>query len=241
MTMTKVRDFYIAVLTSKWFYFAIAATVVSYLALDTSLIGFANEYLQFGPGIASFYFPMLRFFFLTFRYSIPLTEIAILSWAWYPPVEVARFPDTLPAGTTWEQMYLKFLDGENVMVIVGRYRRNASYIDMGFADTRGKKPQPNAQWEFLKLLAKKGGEIKYTDPQAKTTYKKQKQLLSEKLKLYFQLDFDPFDPYFAEKAYHIKMTLVPPSEKPKPPMAKMDFQDFASDLREAYEEEIGIR
>lgn len=83
MTMTKVRDFYIPIIASKWFYFAIVATMLSYLALDTSLIGFANEYLQFGPGIASFYFPMLRFFFLTFRYSIPLTEIAILSWAWY--------------------------------------------------------------------------------------------------------------------------------------------------------------
>jgi len=85
-----------------------------------------------------------------------------------------------------------------------------------------------------------GGEIKYTDPQAKTTYKKQKQLCL-KSSSNFHLDFDPFDPYFAEKAYHIKMTLVPPPEKPKPPLAKVDFQDFASDLREAYEEEIGIR
>jgi hypothetical protein len=196
---------------------------------------------MFGPTIASFDFPTLRLFFLTFRYSIVFTEMGILCWEWYAPVELPRFPDMLPAGTTWEQMYMKFLDAENVMVIVGRYRRNASYLDMGFADTRGKKPQPNAQWEFLKLLAKKGGEIKYTDPAAKITYKKQKQLLSEKLKQYFQLDFDPFDPYFAEKAYHIKMTLVPPPEKPKPPLAKVDFQDFASDLREAYEEEIGIR
>lgn len=239
--MKKLSDYYAVVLTNKWFYFSILATVISYVALDQMVRSYAHDYVQFGPTIASFDFPTLRFFFLTFRYSIVFTEIGILCWEWYAPIETARFPDTLPAGTTWEQMYLKFLDDENVMVIVGRYRRNASYIDMGFADTRGKKPQPNAQWDFLKLLAKKGGEIKYTDPQAKATYKKQKQLLSEKLKQYFQLDFDPFDPYFAEKAYHIKMTLVPLPEKPKLPVAKVDFQDFANDLREAYEEEIGIR
>lgn len=212
MTMTKVRDFYIPILTSKWFYLAIAATVVSYLALDASLIGFANEYLQFGPDIASFYFPILRFLFLTFRYSIPLTEIAILSWEWYAPVEAAAFPDKLPAGTTWQQMYMKFEDDENVLIVVGQYRRNLSYRDMGFVDNRGKKRNPNAAWKFLKVLAVHNGEIDIKDPDAKDTYKKQKQLLSDALKKYFAMVADPFEPYRSEDAYKIRMTLVASNE-----------------------------
>jgi len=98
MTMTKVRDFYIPILTSKWFYFAILATVLSYLALQESFIGFVHDYIQYGSTIASIHDPLLRFFFLTFRYSIPLTEISILSWEWYAPVE----PETEPAAVALE-------------------------------------------------------------------------------------------------------------------------------------------
>jgi len=86
MTMT-LKDCYAYILTSKWFYFAILATVGSYLALNEGLSGFAKDYVQFGPAIASFHFPVLRFFFLTFRYSVPFTEIAILFWEYGAPVE----------------------------------------------------------------------------------------------------------------------------------------------------------
>jgi hypothetical protein len=241
MTMTTIADYYRPILISKWFYLSILATTISYVALDQGIRNFAHDYALFGPAIASLDFPVLRLFFLTTKYSIFFTEIGILCWEWYAPTADPKFADVLPAGTTWNQMYMKFLDDENVTIIAGRYRRNASYLDMGFADTRGKKPQPNAQWEFLKVLAQKGGEIRYADSEAKDSYKKQKQFLSEKLKSYFRLDTDPFDPYFAEKSYKIKMTLVPPPEAPKPPMAKVDFVDFADDLREAYEEQIGLR
>jgi hypothetical protein len=212
MTMTKVRDFYAVVLTNKWFYFSILATVISYVALDQMMRSYAHDYVMFGPTIASFDFPTLRLFFLTFRYSIVFTEIGILCWEWYAPVEVARFPDALPAGTTWEQMYMKFLDDENVTIVAGRYRRNASYVDMGFVDARGKKPSPNAAWNFLKVLAIKNGEIRFPDQEANTTYKKQKQLLSEGLKRYFTLDADPFQPYRSEGSYKIKMTLMASDE-----------------------------
>jgi len=87
MTMTKLTDYYAVVLTNKWFYFSILATVLSYLALRESFIGFVHDYLQYGPTIASIHDPLLRFFFLTFRYSIVLTEMGILCWEWYAPVE----------------------------------------------------------------------------------------------------------------------------------------------------------
>ena len=97
MTMTKLTDYYAVVLTNRWFYFSILATVLSYLALRESFIGFVHDYLQYGPTIASIHDPLLRFFFLTFRYSIPLTEISILSWEWYAPVEPIAIAETEPA------------------------------------------------------------------------------------------------------------------------------------------------
>jgi hypothetical protein len=92
--MKKLTDYYAVVLTSKWFYFSILATVVSYLALRESFIGFVHDYLQYGPTIASIHDPLLRFFFLTFRCSIVLTEMGILCWEWYAPIEPIAIAET---------------------------------------------------------------------------------------------------------------------------------------------------
>jgi len=44
---------------------------------------------------------------------------------------------------------------------------------------RGKSPKPSELWAFLKVLATKNGEIAIKDPEAKTKYKKQKELLKK--------------------------------------------------------------
>ncbi len=242
MTMNTIADFYRPILTSKWFYLAIAATVLSYIGLNESLSGFARDYVQFGPAIASFHIPLLRFFFLSFRYCVPLAEIAILSDAWYAPVVEPKFADTLPAGTTWEQICLKFLDDDRILILAGQYRREVGYGEMGFTDTRGRAIRPNGQWQFLKVLAKMNGEIAIADPEARDAYKKQKQLLSSSLKKYFRIDYDPFHPYRDGNSYRIKMTLIPPEEaKAGPEIDKPGLTDFADDIREAYEEQTRLR
>src|ERR1700722_14272571 len=136
MTMTKLSDYYAVVLTNKWFYLSILATIISYIALSQGMENYAHDYLQFGPAIASFDFSSLRFFFLTFRYSIVFTEIGILCWAWYAPTTDPKFADTLPAGTPWQGVWLQFIDDENIMITAGHFRRGASYEDMGMADKR---------------------------------------------------------------------------------------------------------
>jgi hypothetical protein len=212
MTMTTIKDYYVPIITSKWFYFAILATVLSYIALNESWIGFMHDYFQFGLRIASLRYPLMRLYFLTFRYSIPFTEMAILGWELGTPTTDPKFADVLPAGTPWQGVWLQFLDDENVMITAGHFRRGASYEDMGFADTRGKKPKPNAQWNFLLLLAKKQGELSFKDSEAMDKYKKQKQLLSDGLKRYFRIDYDPFHAYRHKNAYTIKLFLMPPKE-----------------------------
>ena len=239
MTMTTIADYYRPILTSKWFYFATAATVISYVALNEGMYGFIHDYLEFGPDIASFHIPLLRFFFLSFRYCVSLTEIAILSDAWYAPVTELKFADTLPAGTPWQHIWLQFTDNETVMIHAGHFMRQTSYADMGFADARGKGTKPNAQWKFLLLLAKKDGEISPKDSEADDRFKKQKQLLSEKLQRYFRMDTDPFYPYNEKKAYRIKLKLMYPQEMRIPVKDDFDTEpldSFTADIRSSYAE-----
>ena len=106
---------------------------------------------------------------------------------------VHRFPFKLPAGTTWENITIQFLESTKVLILVGKYRHETNYADMGFSDGRGYKP--NQQWTFLRVLAQRGGEITWEDPEATSKWKKTKELLSKSLREYFTSDYDPFLPY----------------------------------------------
>lgn len=149
-----------------------------------------------------------------------------------------KFPDKLPAGTQWHQITIKFLNDDTVFIIVREFKRQANYIEMGFADKRGKKHLPNKQWELLRLFAKKSGVMNLTDKEFDFANKKRKQMLAETLQAYFGLEDDPFYPYENEDAYRIRMTLYPPPEKVSG--TKPSFMDFATNIREAQEEEAEL-
>ena len=88
--------------------------------------------------------------------------------------------------------------------------------EMGFIG-KGKIPNPDVQWEFLKVLSGLNGEISIKDKSAKVKYKKQKELLAKALQSYFSIDYDPFYPYRSSpeksgESYKIKITLIPPPE-----------------------------
>lgn len=122
-----------------------------------------------------------------------------------------KFPHKLPAGTMWENIIIKFLDDERVNITAAGKTHDTNFIDMGFAGG-GKDPKPSVQWSFLKVLAEKNGEISITDKDAKTKYKKQKELLAKSLQQYFLIEYDPFYPYKSEASYRIKITLIPPEK-----------------------------
>jgi len=64
------------------------------------------------------------------------------------------------------------------------------------------------QWDFLKLLSNKKGEICWGDSEASPNLRKKKQLLTNSLKAYFQKDDDPFYTYKkSEKCYKIRIVL----------------------------------
>jgi hypothetical protein len=213
MNMNTIKGCYALVITNKWFYISIAATIFAYIQINQGIYDYTHDYLVFGLAIASLHDYLLHFYYLVFRYSIVLTEISIFCWAWWENDDFdPKFPDVLPAGVAWQRVWLKFEDDENIRITVGQYQRGASYADMGMADKRWKKkPQPNLQWQFLLLLAKKGGELSFKDQEADDKWVKQKELLSKKLKSYFRMEGDPFFPYITK--YKIRLMLMAPEKK----------------------------
>jgi hypothetical protein len=145
-----------------------------------------------------------------------------------------KFPHKIPAGTYWNQVIIKFLDDEQVEIYVKKQKHTTDYKEMGFVG-KGKVPEPSEQWIFLRVLAQYNGEIAIKDDTARDTYKQQKYLLTESLKDYFSIDYDPFYPYKSSpekhgNSYRIKLTLLPP---PKP---KQSFVTEAID-----EDTLGIK
>jgi hypothetical protein len=128
-----------------------------------------------------------------------------------------KFPYKIPAGTHWSNVIIKFLDNEQVEIWVKKLQHVTDYKEMGMVG-KGNTPKPCEQWHFLKVLAQYNGELTIKDPEAKDKYKKQKQGLSETLRNYFSIDYDPFYPYQSclEKcgnSYKIKLMLIPPPVK----------------------------
>lgn len=129
-----------------------------------------------------------------------------------------KFPYKIPAGTCWKNIIIKFLDDERVEIWVKRLKHVTDFKEMGMVG-KGNLPTPCEQWLFLKVLAKCYGELSIKDTESRDKYKKQKQALSETLKNYFSIDYDPFYPYQScqEKignSYKIKLTLISPPENP---------------------------
>jgi len=128
-----------------------------------------------------------------------------------------KFPYKLPSGIEWTSVVMRFQTNENVLIKVLQYEYATNYEAMGFRDCRNRGiAKTNEQWTFLQVLAKKEGEITIKDKEAKGKYKKQKELLTKKLKSYFSIDYDPFYPYHSSangkegNSYRIKIILIPP-------------------------------
>jgi len=135
-----------------------------------------------------------------------------------PQITGHKFPYKLPSGTSWQQITITFLNEEQIEIEVYRFKHITDFKEMGMVG-KGKLPTPCEQWVFLRVLAKCYGELTIKDTEARDKYKKQKQALSNVLKDYFSIDYDPFYPYQSchEKrgnSYKIKLVLIhPPPEK----------------------------
>lgn len=150
-------------------------------------------------------------------------------------MRAGRYPYKLPNDFKWENMIIKFRDGHNVQIVAGEHITTANYKEMGFEDS--KQLKPDSQWIFFKGLSTRNGELAWGDKMAKLNIKSKKYLLSKALKEYFGMRENPFYSYRKEKAYRIKIRLVPESQ----PLPEIPLQDSDDNLgvREFYNELTG--
>jgi hypothetical protein len=118
----------------------------------------------------------------------------------------------LPENTTWSDLNIKFMDGDTVYITTEidptATPSMRTFKEMGFADHR-RKEMPNKQWEFLETLAESHGIVTLGNTKANYYNKKKKQLLAQALSKYFEIEGDPFEPYWREHGYKIKINLLP--------------------------------
>jgi len=141
-------------------------------------------------------------------------------------LQLREFPKNL----RWEEITIKFINGEEVIITARNDTFHINYDVLGFQDE--KKKSPNKQWDFLKLLAIKKGEISWENNEDLSlrrinSIKKQKQLLTEALKAYFQIENEPFLNYRKEKAYKIKINLIPEGDSTEDQEKKEAYEDDA--------------
>lgn len=143
-------------------------------------------------------------------------------------------PILLPPQTGWEEITIKFINGCDVHVLLGRKLiAKTDYKEMGFEDK--KRKTFNLQWELLGLLAQTNGEICAGDKKTLDNGKKRKQYLADQLRLCFGIDSDPFYSYKKEKGYKIKINLIP--EKAETIKSEQDKEEEPlDDLYDVYNE-----
>jgi len=122
-------------------------------------------------------------------------------------------PPELPDNLKWEDIIIRFLNNNEIHVTLPSKTYSTDYELMGFRDEKSKKP--NVQWDLLKILSEMGGVLSWKNNRNLNTkeagkIRKREQLLSNTLKTYFHTAKDePFLEYKKEKAYKIRIKLIP--------------------------------
>ncbi|HCJ67502.1 MAG TPA: hypothetical protein DHV62_09360 [Elusimicrobia bacterium] len=117
---------------------------------------------------------------------------------------LVKFPT--PSGATWDMVSIQFVSDDSVKISVKSIHKRYTFAEIGFKDHR-KGDLPDSQWELLKYLAKKNGELSWQKDSAKPNVQKRIQELRKRLKFLMGIDDDPFFPYRQYKAYKTKFLI----------------------------------
>jgi hypothetical protein len=94
-----------------------------------------------------------------------------------------------PAGATWADVSIRFVDGHSVAIRAGTAGGTYHYAQMGMAD--GRNARPTKQWELLHVLARNHGVLTWKSSDAGRKNKKRRELLARDLKAFFRIDGEP--------------------------------------------------
>jgi 7-cyano-7-deazaguanine synthase in queuosine biosynthesis len=113
-----------------------------------------------------------------------------------------------PAGTTWPEILIRFLDGHTVTIAVDSRTERRTFAEMNMKD--GRNGNPTKQWKLLERLAQNGGRLAWTNSGANSKLKKQVELLAHRLQEYFNISESPFHDYQRGSGWQMKLRLEAP-------------------------------
>jgi hypothetical protein len=116
--------------------------------------------------------------------------------------ERARFPT--PAGATWGDVTIRFLDGHTLHVNVAGTVEECDCVRMGMASRRNRRP--TKQWHLLARFAASAGVISWKKGNADRGLQKQKELLAQRLQAFFGIDGEPIA--LVGKDWHCRFRLL---------------------------------
>jgi len=102
--------------------------------------------------------------------------------------ETNTFPT--PRGASWEDVEIRFKDGDTVSVRVRSVTTVLTYTEMGMSNKKNRKP--TVQWELLRAFADEEGTLTWSSKHADRKKQKRREMLSRDLQQYFQIGEDPF-------------------------------------------------
>jgi len=122
---------------------------------------------------------------------------------------IGRFPT--PKGLRWEEITIIFTSNEAVRIKARQISKIYTFAELGFKDGR-KGDTPDSRWRIFKEgFARHEGEISYqTDDVTQNTRDNLKAVVKDirkRLKVFMDLDDDPFYPYRKRQAYKTKFSL----------------------------------
>ncbi|MCL4402017.1 MAG: hypothetical protein M1436_05050 [Acidobacteria bacterium] len=126
------------------------------------------------------------------------------------PAPRAGAPDLVPfapAGTTWAEVEIRFLDGHTVSVTAGEKREVKTFAEMRMVNR--KNGNPTVQWALLQALAEKAGTMNWRNPAADRKNQKRIEILGKNLKAFFGVAEPPFDEYRPGIGWQARFKVLP--------------------------------
>lgn len=107
-----------------------------------------------------------------------------------PAADEGRAVFPTPAGASWADVAIRFIDRHSVYVTVQSASGKYHCAQMGMASK--KNAMPTKQWLLLEFFAEGAGLLDWSNRKADRKNQKRKELLAADLRRFFRIDSDPF-------------------------------------------------
>jgi hypothetical protein len=118
------------------------------------------------------------------------------------------------SSTEWSKVSIRFINERDVVLTAGTKQVVSDYEALGFGNAKTNKP--DSAWMFLLELARKGGVTDTLPKPIPENIKQHKKTISDRLKILFKNDTDPFQDPTDTRVYRVKLTVVPPETDTTP-------------------------